>query len=62
MNRFLSHLISQNLVYFDAICLHDVYIRNNSILIHLYYIFFYQIIIMLESGNGQNFFITANSF
>ena len=33
----------------------------NSILIHLYNIFFYQMIIVLKSGNGQNFFITANS-
>ena len=26
-----------------------------------YNIFFYHMIIMLKSGNGQNFFITANS-
>ena len=39
----------------------DVYIWNNSILIHLYNIFFYQMIVMWKSGNGQNFFITANS-
>ena len=42
-------------VYFDTICnWTDVYIWNNSILIHLYNIFFYQMIIMLKSGNGQN--------
>ena len=34
----------------------DVYIWNNSILIHLYNNFFYQMIIMLKSGNGQSFF------
>ena len=34
---------------------------NNSILIHLYNIFLYQMIIMLKSGNGQNFFKPANS-
>ena len=28
-----------------------MYIWNNSILIHLYNIFFYQMIIMLKSGN-----------
>ena len=39
----------------------DVYIWNDSILIHLYNIFFYQTIIMLKSGNGQNFLLTANS-
>ena len=49
-------------VHFDAIWNWTyVYIWNNSILIHLYYIFFYQMIIMLKSGIGQNFFITANS-
>ena len=50
-----------NFVPFDAIWnWTDVYIWNNSILIYLYNIFFYQMIIMLKSGNGQNFFITAN--
>ena len=34
---------------------------NNSILIDLYNIIIYQLIIMWKSGNGQNFFITANS-
>ena len=29
---------------------------------HLYNIFFYQMIIVWKSGNGQNFFITANHF
>ena len=49
-------------VHFDAIWnWTDVYIWNNSILIHLYNIFFYNMIIMLKSGNGRNFFITANS-
>ena len=32
-----------------------------AFLIHLYNIFFWQMIIMWKSGNGQNFFITANS-
>ena len=42
-------------VHFDAIWnWTDEYIWNNSILIHLYNIFFYQMIIMLKSGNGQN--------
>ena len=42
-------------VHFDAIWnWTDVYIWNNSILNHLYNIFFYQMIIMLKSGNGQN--------
>ena len=50
-------------MHFDAIWnLTDVYIWNNSILIHLYNIFFYQMSIMLKSGNGQNFFITAIHF
>ena len=35
--------------------------NNNSILIHLYNIFFYKMIIMWKSCNGPNFFITANS-
>ena len=42
-------------VHFDAIWnWTDVYIWKNSILIHLYNIFFYQMIIMSKSGNGQN--------
>ena len=42
-------------VHFDAIWnWTDVYIWNNNILIHLYNIFFYQMIILLKSGNGQN--------
>ena len=62
MKRFLSHLISGKFCEFDAIWnWTDVNIWNNSILIHLYNIFFYQMIIMLKSGNGQNFFKTANS-
>ena len=49
-------------VHFDAIWnWTDLYIWNNSILIHLYNIFFYQMIIMWKSGNGKNFFVTANS-
>ena len=61
MNRFLSYLISGKLCAFDAISNKtDVYIWNNSILIHLCNIFFYQTI-MLKSGNGQNFLLTANS-
>ena len=39
----------------------DVYIWNNSILIHKYIIFFYQMIMMWKSGTGHNFLITANS-
>ena len=39
----------------------NVFIWNNNILIHLHNIFFYQMIIMWKSGNGQNFFIPANS-
>ena len=62
MNRFLSHLISGKLCEFWCnMKLNDVYIWNNYILIHLYNIFFYKMIIMLKSGNGPNFFITANS-
>ena len=49
-------------MYFDAMRSGtDIYIWNNSILIHLFNIFFYQMIIISKSGNGQNFFITANS-
>ena len=49
-------------MHFDAIIKLNRYIHlENSILIHLYNIFFYQMIIMLKSGNGQNFFLTANS-
>ena len=33
---------------------------NNSISIHLYNIFFYQMNIMLKTSNGQNFFITSD--
>ena len=55
MNRFLSHLIGGSFVHFNAILNGtDVYIWNNSILINLCNIFFYQMIIMLKSGNGQN--------
>ena len=44
----------ESFVHFDAILnWTDVYIWNNSILIHLYNIF-YQMAIMLKSGNGQN--------
>ena len=32
-----------------------------AFLIYLYDIFFYQMIMMLKCGTGQNFFITANS-
>ena len=39
----------------------DVYISNNSILIHMYNIFFYQMIMMWKSGTGHNFLIIANS-
>ena len=61
MNRFLSHLISGKLcVFWCNMNLNDVYILN-SILIHLYNIFFYKMITMWKSGNGPNFFITANS-
>ena len=52
----------ESVVHFDAIWnWTDEYIWNNSILIHLYNIFFYQMIMMWKSGTGQNFFITANS-
>ena len=62
MNRFLSHLISGKLCAFWCnMKLNDVYIWNNCILIHLYNIFFHKMIIMWKSGNGPNFFITANS-
>ena len=62
MNRFLSDLISGDFVHFDAFWnWTDVYIWNNSIFNHLYNIFFHKLIIMWKSGNGQNFFITANS-
>ena len=62
MNRFLSHLKSGKLCSFCCnMKLTDVYILNNSILI-IYTIFSFTImIIMLKSGNGQNFVITANS-
>ena len=39
----------------------DVYIWNNSLKIHLYNIFFYQMIIMWKPGTGQYFIIKANS-
>ena len=46
-------------VHFDAIWdLTYVYIWNYSILIHFYHIFFYQMIMMLKSGIGRNFFIS----
>ena len=47
MNRFLSHLISGKLCAFWCnMKLNDVYILNNSILIHLYNIFFNKLIIV----------------
>ena len=49
----------------EALCILMQYeielIWNNSILIHMYNIFFYQIIMMWKSGTGLNFLITANS-
>ena len=63
MNRFLSHLIRGKLCAFDAIWKWtDVYIWNTSILIHMFNIFFYQMIMMWKSGTGQNLLTTANSF
>ena len=49
-------------MHFDTLWnLTDVYIWNNSILIHLYNIFFYHMTMMWKSDTGQNFLITANS-
>ena len=65
---FLHDQVSVSLDKWEALCILMQYeielmypFWNNSILIHLYNIFFYQMIIMWKSGYGQNFFITANS-
>ena len=59
--RFCLIWEEESFVHFDAILNWTyVYTWNNSILIQLY-IFFYQVIMMLKSGTGHNFFITANS-
>ena len=58
---FLHEQVSVSLDKWEVLCIlmqykigTDVYIWNNSILIRLYNIFFYQMIIMLKSGNSQN--------
>ena len=60
--------VSVSLDKWEALCILMQYeielmytFRIIAFLIHLYNIFFYQMIIMLKSGNGRNFFITANS-
>ena len=61
MNRFLS------LDKWEALCISMqykielMYTFGIFFFFHLYNIFFYQMIIMLKSEYGPNFFITANS-
>ena len=68
--HLLHEQVSVSLDKWEALCILMQYeielmykfgiIAFSFIFIHLYNIFFYQRVIMLKSGNGQNFFITAH--